>query len=233
MSKDLVSSIREFFETEVKENQLIVLYLGYSGIMLKTLSKVVAIDIDDLIPKKGIDEIKKLDLLLFTHSHYDHFDKGATLKLYKKIKPKVVCEEKVYNSLKGKIEEGDLLLASPGSSLEVSNIKIEVIKGVHIGPIVLYLIEINNLRIFHGGDSAYVPLYPRKADVAIVPTGDPSPTASPDDAYRMVLDLQPHIAIPIHGSEYQHREFEEKVKKQIPNIRVEFIEKGEVKIIEV
>jgi len=50
------------------------------------------------------------------------------------------------------------------------------------------LIEFDGFRIFHGSDSGFVEslknVEPR-VHVAIVPTGDPSPTASPQDALEM------------------------------------------------
>mgnify|MGYP000288816686 CR=1 FL=1 len=217
-------SLENFYKIEVTPNSVEVMYLGYSGILLRTVKHVLAFDVDELISKKDVKNIKKLDVLLFTHGHYDHFEKKVTVELYKKTEAKVVCEEAVYNKLKKSIPETHLIKVTPGSVINVNEVSVEAIKGRHVGPIILYLIEVDGIKIFHGGDSDYVPLYPRRANIAIVPTGTPSPTASPDAAYRMVVDLRPNIAIPVHGKESQHMEFEEKVKKYYPETKVVILE---------
>jgi len=55
--------------------------------------------------------------------------------------------------------------------------------------------------LFHGGDSGYVSLKEYPSQVAIVPVGRMSPTASPENAFKMVADLKPDVAISMHGSE--------------------------------
>jgi len=58
------------------------------------------------------------------------------------------------------------------------------------------------------------------ADLAFLPTGGPSPTASPETALKMALDVRPKVAIAIRGSGGQSREFEKGVKRQMPETTV-------------
>jgi len=219
--------IRRFYELEVSPKSVELLYLGYSGLLLRTTNYTLAFDVDELIPRRHIRSVKKVDLLFITHSHYDHFEENITVELFKSTKTKVICEESVYNRLRGRIPENYLFKATPGVVMSIDNISVEAIKGRHVGPIVLYLVELDGIRIFHGGDSDYVPLYPRRADIAIVPTGAPSPTASPDAAYRMVVDLRASIVIPMHGRESQHRELERKLKEHYPEVKIQLIKEFE------
>ena len=78
--------------------------------------------------------------------------------------------------------------------------------------------------LFHGGDSGYVSLKEYPSQVAIVPVGRMSPTASPENAFKMVADLKPDVAISMHGSEKQKRQFEQKVKEAMPKTTVWAIE---------
>jgi mRNA degradation ribonuclease J1/J2 len=47
-----------------------------------------------------------------------------------------------------------------------------------------------------------------------------SPTASPENAYRMVADVKPDVAITMHGSDKQKKQFEQKVKEAMPQTAV-------------
>jgi mRNA degradation ribonuclease J1/J2 len=47
-----------------------------------------------------------------------------------------------------------------------------------------------------------------------------SPTASPENAYKMVYDIKPNFAITMHGSDKQKQQFGQKVKEAIPQTAV-------------
>ena len=89
-----------------------------------------------------------------------------------------------------------------------------------MGPINLYQIRMGGITVFHGGDSGYVPLKDYSSDIAFIPTGAPSPTCSPEDAFKMAIDLKPGVAVPMHGNKYEHVEFEKKIKEKMLEIRV-------------
>jgi len=46
-----------------------------------------------------------------------------------------------------------------------------------------------------------------RVHVAMVPTGDPSPTASPQVAFEMTQATNPYVVIPMHGTPQQIEEF--------------------------
>ena len=58
-----------------------------------------------------------------------------------------------------------------------------------------------------------------------------SPTASPENAFKMTADLKPEVAITMHGSEKQKRQFEQKVKEAMPKTAVLIIEPFSAKTI--
>ncbi len=84
----------------------------------------------------------------------------------------------------------------------------------------LYQLNMDDITVFHGGDSGYVNLKDYPSQVAIVPVGRMSPTASPENAYKMVADVKPDVAVTMHGSDKQKQQLEEKIKETIPQITV-------------
>ena len=69
------------------------------------------------------------------------------------------------------------------------------------------------------------------SDLAFLPTGTPSPTASPEYALKMALELKPSVAVTIHGSADQSREFEAKMKEKMPKTVVIIPEPNIPKIV--
>lgn len=215
----------DFYSYELKSNEFTLLYLDYSGILLRFPDKVLGFDLAGLIKPDECKNLKRLDLVLYTHSHYDHYDERLAVKVYEMTNAKIIAEGSVYRSLRNYVPLGDAYEAPVDDSITVADCKIRAIRGKHIGPIVLYLVEIKDKRIFHGADSSYVDLTRYRADIAMVPTGRPSPTASPNDAFKMVLDLKPKIAIAFHGSPSEHKEFEKLVSHKALPTRVIIPEK--------
>ena len=72
------------------------------------------------------------------------------------------------------------------------------------------------LSIFHGGDSGHVPMGGLRADVAIVPTGSPSPSCTPETAVAMIQDLRAKVAIAVHGSKKNLDAFQALAEKEVP-----------------
>ncbi len=74
----------------------------------------------------------------------------------------------------------------------------------------IYVIEFDGYRIFHGSDSGFVEDLKNiesRVHVAMVPAGDPSPTASPQVAFEMTKATNPYVVIPMHASPQQMQEF--------------------------
>jgi L-ascorbate metabolism protein UlaG (beta-lactamase superfamily) len=67
--------------------------------------------------------------------------------------------------------------------------------------------------------------------LAFLPTGDPSPTASPQDAFNMASDLKPSVVVAIHGSSSQSKDFENRIKGAMPNTTVIIPEPFTLKVV--
>lgn len=213
---------RELFSLPLEENEVHFKFLRYSGVIVRASKRTIIIDPANLLKDEDLKALKEegLDLLLFTHSHGDHFNLNHSLKIFNETGAPVLAEPLVARKLKGKIPSNKLISATPGKSYTIGDITVHAIKGEHIGPINLYQIKIGDLSIFHGGDSAYVPIKDYPSDIAFLPTGDPSPTASPQDALKMAADIKPSVVVAIHGSAGQNKEFERIVKGKMHNTMV-------------
>jgi L-ascorbate metabolism protein UlaG (beta-lactamase superfamily) len=114
--------------------------------------------------------------------------------------------------------------AENGKNYSLGGVAVTAIEGIHRGPIMLFQMKMDDITVFHGGDSGYVNLSSYASQVAIVPVGRMSPTASPENAYKMVVDVKPAVAVTMHGSDKQKSQFEEKVKETMPQTAVYIME---------
>jgi L-ascorbate metabolism protein UlaG (beta-lactamase superfamily) len=218
--KSNAEEIAKFFTATLAKNELAVYYLGKSGFIARTTKETVIVDPAGFLKKDEIAALKTVDLLLFTHNHWDHFNSGNTAAIFKATAAPIIAEAKVANKLKDKIPADKLTNAESGKTYTFGGIMVAAIQGIHLGPIMLYYARMSNFAIFHGGDSAYVPLTEYPSDVAFLPTGRGSPTASPEKAFKMAVDLKPQVAFAMHGSEKQKQQFLQKVKEGLPQTKV-------------
>jgi len=184
-------------------DDVLVYYMGFSGVVVRTADATVIIDPANFLMPSEIEKLKSVgvDFLFFTHGHSDHFVLDTALEIVKATQAYVAAEPGVAAKLRGKVPLARMLDAAAGKSLSAGKLKLDFVAGQHIGPILLVRIQAGATRIFHGGDSGYVPLSKFPADVAILPAGKPSPTASPEAAFRMASDLKPQVVVAVHGSD--------------------------------
>jgi len=224
-------NIRKLFASPLGKNEVAFIYLGYSGVIVRASNRTIIIDPADLLRNEEKMALKAADVLLFTHSHGDHYSRKDAIDIFKATGAPVLAEPFIVNGLKGDIPSDKLTSATSGQAYTFADVVVSAIEGVHFGPINLYQIKIGGLSIFHGGDSGYVPVKDYPADLAFLPTGSPSPTASPEDAFKFASELKPTVVVPIHGSAGESREFEKIVKKEMPGTTVIIPEPYVLKIV--
>jgi L-ascorbate metabolism protein UlaG (beta-lactamase superfamily) len=212
--------IEKFFDLPLNKNELTLFYLDVSGFIARSLSQTVLFDPAGMLKDDEVNALKTVNLVLFTHDHMDHFSSGKAEAIFKTTAAPILAEPKVANKLKGKIPADKLVTAESGKTYSFGGVTAKATRGIHRGPIMLYQIVMDGITLFHGGDSGYVSLKDYPSQVAIVPVGRMSPTASPENAYKMVSDIKPNFAIPMHGSDKQKQEFVQKVKQAFPETAV-------------
>jgi len=215
-SEDALTSI---FTHDVQMGELAIMWLGNhqkgsleghasAGFILRTSNYAIAID-PSSIP--DIDSLDRLDAIFITHDHGDHFDPDTTIAMQTKTGSFVIADPTSASMLSGKIPEDKLIQIEPNEQMTISEITVDAFAAEHPTKTpLIYIIEFDGFRIFHGSDSGFVEDLKNiesRVHVAMVPTGDPSPTASPQVAFEMTKATNPYVVIPMHGNPQQMQEF--------------------------
>lgn len=220
----------------MKINGVEIKWLGHAGFLIKN-SKVIYIDPYNI--KEGLE---KADLVLITHSHYDHCsvaDMNKIIKQGTKIIMTADCQSKITRfDIPIKME-----IIEPGQDLDFGDVKISAVPAYnvdkHFHPKeegwVGYIIKMNDVLIYHAGDTDIIPemqkltgfKQPGKEFIALLPIGGRF-TMSVEEAVEAVKIIKPSLAIPMHwgsivGSEEDAREFKELCEEE--GIKVEVLGK--------
>lgn len=221
----------------MKIDDIKIKWMGHSGFLIQN-SKIIYID-----PYNIKDDSEKADLILITHSHYDHCSVADIKKIIKegtKIFMTADCQSK--------IARFDVLIKmeiiEPGQELVFGNVKISTLPAYNIDkPFhakeefwVGYLIKINDVFIYHAGDTDVIPEMQKltgykqsdKKFIALLPVGGRL-TMSAEEAAEAAKLIKPWLAIPMHygsvvGSEDDAKEFKELCEEE--GIDVEILEKS-------
>ncbi|MDD5071092.1 MAG: MBL fold metallo-hydrolase [Candidatus Omnitrophica bacterium] len=211
-------------------------WLGHSGFLIKN-SKTIYID-----PYNIRGGIEKADIILITHSHYDHCSVVDIEKIIQdgtKIILTADCQSKITRfNVPIKME-----IIEPGQELDLGDVKISALPAYNVDKKfhpkeeawVGYLVKINNLLIYHAGDSDLIPemqkltgyKQPGKEFVALLPIGGRF-TMNVEEAAEAAKLIKPTLAIPMHfgsivGVDEDAKEFKELCEEQ--DIRCEILEK--------
>ena len=182
-------------------------YLGHSGFLIVSpQGKKIAID-----PYNLSEKTLKVDVILVTHSHYDH----CSIKDIEKISQKgtviilpASCQSKIT-----KIEDVEMQIIEVGEELKLGNLKVEAVPAYNIGKEfhlktegwLGYLIKFEGLTIYHAGDSDKIPEMERLTGhgkksndfVVLLPVSGTC-VMDVDEAVEVAETLSPTLAIPMH-----------------------------------
>jgi len=220
-AKEISDSLTSLFTYDVQMGELAIIWLGNhqkgsleghasAGFLLKTSNHIIAIDPSSLL-FDDIDSLDRLDAIFITHDHGDHFDPDTTIAMQTKTGSFVIADPTSASMLSDKIPDDKLIQIESNEQITISEITVEAFEAEHptVSPLV-YVIELDGFRIFHGSDSGFVDGLENiesRVHVALVPVGDPSPTASPQVALEMTKATNPYVVIPMHGSPEQIDQF--------------------------
>jgi len=221
-------------------------WLGHSGFLIKNSApevpsskgKTIYIDPYNI---KETDE--KADILLLTHSHYDHCSIADIEKVVQegtKIIAPADCQSKI-TRFEVPIE---MHVVEPGQELDFGNIKISVLPAYnvdkHFHPKdegwVGYLLKMNRVIIYHAGDTDVIPEMQKltgynqsgKEFVALLPIGGRF-TMSVEEAVEAAKIIKPTLAVPMHyasiiGTDEDAKEFCDLCEEE--GINAQIIEKS-------
>lgn len=168
------------------------------------------------------------DIILITHSHYDHFSE-------KDIKKVMKCSTKIYvtSDLLKKtkelgFEENNITSVNPDETYYEDSIEIKTIRAYNIDKKfhpkennwVGYILKIEDITYYIAGDTDITEENQNvKCDVAFVPVGG-TYTMTAEEAASLINRIKPKIAIPIHygeivGTKQDAKNFINKLDKEI------------------
>jgi len=205
---------------------------------------------------RSLRKPEKVDMVLLTHGHVDHFMLPDCEKIVNKFNPMIIGPWELLFVVKDLIPKADTKtfdLGNKGSTREFNNIKITMVFADHSSGAQLtgfegvnryagepcgYILEFSNgVTIYHSGDTALFgdmktiikELY--KPDLAILPIGGTF-TMGPREAAMACMFIEPEIVIPGHYATFPTLEknpdsFIKYVEKMAPSTTVKILTPGE------
>jgi L-ascorbate metabolism protein UlaG (beta-lactamase superfamily) len=207
--------------------EIIVKWLGHASFQIKTDNKIIYID-----PYEGEYE-EKADIVLVTHSHYDHCDTSKIKKIIKK-ETVIIAPEECARKINAKS-------IKPGEKITINEITIQAVHAYNIrrfrspgvpfhpkGFGVGYLITIGDKTIYHAGDTDFIPEMKELKNItlALLPSGGTYTMDNPEAA-EATITINPKIVIPMHRWDTTPEVFKKKVEEK-SSIKVVILNPGEI-----
>jgi L-ascorbate metabolism protein UlaG (beta-lactamase superfamily) len=152
-----------------------------------------------------MEGFSKVDIVLFTHGHVDHFMLPDTEGIVERFNPKIIAPWELEFFIKAEIPKANTLtfeLANKGATSLIDGLKITMVGADHSS--CGYIIEFENgFKIYHSGDTGLMAdmeltignFY--EPDLAILPIGGVFTMGSKEAAYACKL-IRPKHVIPEH-----------------------------------
>jgi len=173
----------------------------------------------------NIDDLGKIDYLLLSHTHYDHFDKPSIKKILKQ-KPKLITPLGMDGYIKKIDKKADTHCMDWYDKYELnSELSIHFVPAKHWGRRGLndtnkalwggFILKTPKSTIYFSGDTAYDSHFKDiggrfNIDYALLPIGAYKPEfimknnhTNPDEAYKAYKDLKARKMIPMHYGTFE------------------------------
>jgi L-ascorbate metabolism protein UlaG (beta-lactamase superfamily) len=150
------------------------------------------------------EDAPRADLILITHAHDDHYQRGEIARLSTQ-QTSLVAPRDVAAEL-----SGDVTPVAPGESHEVAGVRLTTVPAYNVveGRLknhpkanrwVGYLVELEGATYYHAGDTDHAPeLDDVRTDVAFLPVGGDPYTMDADEAGGLARAIAPRLAVPMH-----------------------------------
>ncbi len=181
-------------------------WLGHASFKIKAINKIVYID------PYQTQQKEPADIILITHSHYDHCS-IADINRIAKDNTTVICTASCQSSITKIDKRINMQVIQPNESIKIGNIKIQAVPAYNIAkPFhpksegwVGYVIEIGNAVIYHAGDTDCIKEMERLTGhgkkgnqfTALLPVGGKF-TMNAEEAAQAAGIIKPSLAIPMH-----------------------------------
>ncbi len=184
-----------------------IAYLGHSGFLINN-EKKIAIDPYNISDAAGSE---KVDLILITHSHYDHCSIKDMQKLAKKGTIVVVPADA--QSKITRVEDVEMQIIEVGDELTFGDVKIVAVPAYNVDKEfhpksegwMGFIVKMGDVIIYHAGDSDKIPEMSKLSGygkdgnkfVAMLPVSG-TYTMTAEEAAEVASLISPTVAIPMH-----------------------------------
>ena len=207
-----------------RENNVNISFITHAAIMIEFKETVIYIDPYNIGDVSSSWE--PADYIFITHNHSDHYD-PASLALITQDTTQFIAPE----SCNDIAAVYDIFGVVPSQNYTLDELSIEAIvmdtlneghtrEMQYVG----YVITINDIAIYHSGDTRLIPeieALTGRIDVACIPIGGQCSSMGEEEGARAIEILQPRYVIPIHYGDYTNLNlFENYVEVLAPNTKV-------------
>ena len=197
--------------------------LCHSSIRIESKGKVIYSD-----PFRIKDEKKDADIIIITHSHYDHFSEEDIMKIQNEQTKIFITNDLLEKTLQLGFSKENIIVVKPNNVYNILDIEINTIPAYNVNKKfhpkennwVGYILLLENKKIYIAGDTDITEENKSvKCDIALVPVGG-TYTMTYYEAAELVNNIKPEKAIPMHyaeivGSKEDAIKFKEKVNNNI------------------
>jgi len=177
-------------------------WLGHATFRIETKGKIIYID-PYVLPKNS----PLADMILITHDHFDHLDKGKIGEI-RKPGTVFVGNKKTAKSF------GEITIIDYWETKDFNGIKVTAVPGYNTnkrfhqkGNVSGFILESEGKRVYHAGDTDLIPEMNKleNIDVALLPIGG-TYTMDMEEAVEAALIIRPEMVIPMHYNTIQGTE---------------------------
>lgn len=223
----------------MKVNNLNIDWLGHASFKIIIKNKVLYIDPYQLTTENKADA----DIILLTHSHYDHCSQQDIEKIVKD-GTVIICTADCQSKIVRVGKKISIELVEPGIEIDIGEIRIRAIEAYNLNKKfhpkserwVGYIIQENNIVIYHAGDTDIIKEmekltgYSKKGNIfiALLPIGG-TYTMNAEEAAKAASIIKPTLVVPMHygaiiGSRADAEKFVELCKEE--SIKAQILEKS-------
>lgn len=203
-----------------EKNAILFVWINqYSGILLKTPTKTLAIDPVDI----KVKTLRNVDAILITHEHYDHLDPRLITETQKTTNCQIIADPASAFRLKPHIPIDKLQVIRIGDEVKVGEVSIKAQKCEHTAkyPNTYIITSEDGVKIYHTADSLPFPELAKmgqeeKFDLVFCSVGI-TVGASPETGFEIARLTKPPLVVPYHtNSQASLATFAQLIKKQLP-----------------
>lgn len=153
------------------------------------------------------DVIGKIDVMIITHKHGDHFNLELTKSICDQYSPKILTNEEISQELTANGIDATIGEINTDYLLEGFNITVipadHAVRGNTIDTFGI-VIERNGKRVYHTSDTRFMDLTTlnedkvKDTDALLVPISNRGVVMGIDDALYFTNELSPKVVIPMH-----------------------------------